>query len=103
MLDKGSVALILIFAIFPVSAETHMEPCSFFGDMEPSFIFLSDFHFSRQAKHTLDLLSENHHLWVTFVRSQENFNQRFASVEQKDVNQKKKTVFQEVTLFFIRC
>lgn len=103
MLDKGRVALILLFAIFPESAETHMEPCFFFGDMEPSFIFLSDFHFSRQAKHTLDLLSENHHLWVTFVRFQQNFNQRFASVEEKDVNQKKKTVFLEVTLFFIRC
>lgn len=81
------MALILIFAIFPVSAKTHMEPCYFFGDMEQSFIFLSDFHFSRQAKHTLDLLSENHHLWMTFVRSQQNLTQRFVPLEETDVNQ----------------
>lgn len=89
MLHEGSVALILIFVILPASAETYMEPCSFFGDMEPRFIFLSDFHFSKQAKHTLDLLSENPHLCMTFVISQQNFSQRFISVEEKDVNQKK--------------
>lgn len=52
------------------------------------------FNFSRQAEHTLDLPSENPHLWMAFVWFQQNFIQRFVNVEENNVNQKKKkTVF----------
>lgn len=56
---KGTVALIVIFAVFPSSAETHAA-LRLWRHEARFYLLVRFFYFTRQAKHPLDLLSGNH-------------------------------------------